>query len=41
MTCKNHGRIVAYLIMVFGIADMNFGLEDMNSNTRDAVYVHF
>ena len=27
-------------IMVFGIADMNFGLGDMNSYTPDAVYVH-
>ena len=27
--------------MVFGIADMNFGLGDMNSYTPDAVYVHF
>ena len=26
--------------MVFGIADMNFGLGDMNSYTPDAVYVH-
>ena len=26
--------------MVFGIADMNFGLGDVNSYTTDAVYVH-
>jgi hypothetical protein len=27
-------------VMVFGIADMNFRLGDMNSFTADAVYVH-
>ena len=27
-------------IMVFEIADMNFGLGDMNSYTPDAVNVH-
>ena len=26
--------------MVFGIADVNFGLGDVNSYTPDAVYVH-
>jgi hypothetical protein len=26
--------------MIFGIADMNFGLGDMNSFTSDAIYMH-
>ena len=35
MTCKNNIRPT-----FFGIADMNFGLGDMNNYTPYAVYVH-
>ena len=40
VACKSNRRRYQCQIMAFEIAEMNFGLGDMNRYTPDAVYVH-